>query len=209
MVEVWSLFQDMTLFDKNLSLVFTMVFFTAVIVIYAIFVYYFYRFLAKKNIFELNLNQYNQYSSQGVVKFFAILFYFLEYILFLPIMTIFWFAILAILILMMAEGLDTSVILLISASFVASVRVTSYVSENLSKDLAKVLPFTLIAIAITKQGFFNINSFLLRITEIPSLFSNIIYYLLFIFAIEIIMRIAESITILFRVKPEKDEEEND
>jgi hypothetical protein len=201
-MSIIGLFEGVNLFNRDYGLAFIMVFFTTVFVIYSIFVYYFYRFLAKKNIFELNLSQYNQYSSPGVVKFFAVLFYFLEYILFLPIIVFFWFGVLAILILMMAEGVETPTILLISAALVASVRVTSYISESLSRDLAKVFPFTIIAVAITQKGFFNVSSFLSRIGEIPSLFSNVIYYLVFIALIEILMRVAESLTLIF--KPHSD-----
>lgn len=198
MVSILGLFQGVDIFNQDYGLAFIMIFFTTVIVIYSIFVYYFYRFLARKNLFEINLSQYNQYSSPGIVKFFAVLFYFIEYILFLPIMVFFWFGVLAILILMMAEGVETPTVLLISAALVASVRVTSYISENLAKDLAKVFPFTIIAVAITQKGFFNVSSFLSRIGEIPSLFSNIIYYLIFIAVIEILMRVAESLTLLFK-----------
>jgi hypothetical protein len=186
------------LFSGETNLILTLLFFTAVIVIYSVFVYYFYRFLAKKNIIELNLNQYNQYQSPGIVKAFAALFYILEYIIFLPIMTFVWFAVLAILILLLAEGMDVGTILLISAALVASVRFTAYVSENLSKDLAKMLPFTLIAIAITKPGFFNANALLSRFADIPSLFTNIPYYLIFIIAVELVMRGGEFVTKLFR-----------
>lgn len=199
-MDVLGLFQRVNVLNQDYGLAFIMIFFTTVIVIYSLFIYYFYRFLAKKNLFELNLSQYNNYGSPGIVKFFAVLFYFLEYLLFLPVMVLFWFGVLAVLILMMAEGVETHTVLLISAALVASVRITSYVSENLSKDLAKVFPFTIIAIAITRQGFFNVNSFLLRIGEIPSLFSNIIYYLVFIVAIEILMRVAEAVTILFKAE---------
>lgn len=198
MVSILGLLQDANLFNRDYGLAFVMIFFTTVLVVYSIFIYYFYRFLAKKNLFELNLSQYNQHSNPKVVKFFAILFYFLEYILFLPLIVLFWFGVLAILILMMAEGVETHTILLISAALVASVRVTSYISEGLSRDLAKVFPFTIIAVAITQKDFFNVSSFLSRIGEIPSLFSNVIYYLVFIAAIEILMRIAESITLLFK-----------
>ena len=179
------------LFQGESPLIFTIVFFTAVIVIYSIFVFYFYRFLAKKNIIELNLNQYNQYSNPALVKFFAVIFYIIEYVILLPILTFFWFAILSILILLLAKDIDVNTILLISAALVASVRVTAYVNEDLSKDLAKMVPFTLLAIAITTSGFFSIGNLLSRISEIPSLFSNVPYYLLFIVAIELIMRTIE------------------
>ena len=181
------------LFTGQSSLTITLLFFTAVIVIYAVFVFYFYRFLAKKNLIELNLNKYNQYQNPAAIKFFAAIFYIIEYIILLPILTFFWFAILSVLVLVLAKGLDAATILLISAALVAAVRITSYISEDLSKDLAKMLPFTLLAIAITTAGFFDINALLQRIKEIPSLFSNIPYYLLFIVIIELVMRIGDSV----------------
>lgn len=173
------------------SLISTLTFFTALIVLYSVFVFYFYRFLAKKNIISLNLNQYNFYKNALMVKIFAVIFYIIEYIILLPIMTIFWFSILSVLTLILAENLSVSTVLLITTALVASVRITSFISEDLSKDLAKMLPFTLLAIAITNADFFNIPLFLDRINEVPTLFSNILYYLIFIMAVELIMRILE------------------
>jgi hypothetical protein len=181
------------LFKGESALIFTLAFFTTVIVIYSIFVFYFYRFLARKNIIELNLSQYNQYSSPETTKFFAAIFYIIEYIILLPILTFFWFAVLSALILVLAKDIDTSTILLISAALVASVRATSYVSQDLAKDLAKMLPFTLLAIAITTAGFFDIPALIMRVTEIPALFSDVPYYLIFIVAIELVMRSVEFI----------------
>jgi hypothetical protein len=162
---------------------------TAIIVIYAVFVFYFYRFLAKKNIIELNLNQYNQYSNPILIKVFATLFYIIEYLILLPILTFFWFAILAVLTLILAKGLTINMVLLLSAALVAAVRITAYITEDLAKDLAKMLPFTLLAIAITTAEFFDIPAFLDRAYEIPNLLSSIPYYLLFIVAVELVLRI--------------------
>lgn len=187
------------LFSNETSLMLTLIFFTAVIVIATVFISYFCKFLAKKNFIELNLNQYNQYSNPTLVKIFAVILYIIEYIILLPIMTFFWFAVLSILILLLARGLEVSTILLISSALVASVRITSYVSENLSEDLAKLLPFNLMAFAITATGFFDISDLLQRIYEIPSLFSSIPYYLLFIMAVEFIMRISDFIQSVFDV----------
>ncbi len=202
-------------FANEANLILTLIIFTAVIIIYSIFAFYFYRILAKRNIIKLNLNQYNRYSSPGVAKIVAIFFYIIEYIILLPVLTFFWFSVLAILILLLAKGLEISTILLISAALVASVRVTAYISENLSKDLAKMLPFTLLAIAITTAGFFDIETLISRVSEIPSLVSSLPYYLIFIVAIEFIMRIADftysifqpSETIEEEITPEKTETE--
>ncbi len=187
---------------------FTLLFFTAIIVLYSVFVYYFYQFLAKKNIIELNLNQYNTYSNPAFVKFFAVVFYILEYIVFLPVVTFFWFTILAILILILAEGVSINSVLLITTALVASVRATSYVSQNLSRDLAKMIPFTLLAIAITKPGFFEISSLIARISEVPALFTNVPFYLLFIVSIELIMRIVDFANGVFSAEAAEESSEN-
>lgn len=183
--------------NHDFGLTFTLLFFTAIIAIYAVFVYYFYRFLARKNILELNLNQYNRHDNPSVVKFFAVIFYIIEYLLLLPLVTLFWFVILAMLTLLLAEGMEVSTVLLLSAALVAAVRITAHVSTSLSKDLAKMVPFTLLAIAITTPGFFDVASLISRVSEIPSLFSSFPYYLLFIVAVELIMRIIEFINEVF------------
>ena len=194
-----------TLITGESNLLLTLTLFTAVIVIYLIFVFYFYRFLAKKNIIELNLNQYNQYSNPALIKFFAAIFYIIEYVIILPVLTFFWFAVLSILILLLSKGIEIGTILLISAALVTSVRITAHISEDLSRDLAKMLPFTLIAIAITTAGFFDISSLFYRVAEIPSLFSNILYYLIFIVAIELVMRISTFIKdIIYTSKAEEE-----
>ncbi|MBU0958382.1 MAG: hypothetical protein KKB31_00410 [Nanoarchaeota archaeon] len=203
MVEVLSMISDIDSFlSGEAGLIFTLLFFTAVIIIYSVFVFYFYRFLAKKNIIELNLHQYNRYSNSNLAKFFAIIFYIVEYLVLLPILTFFWFAVLAILILTLAEGIPLSSVLLISAALVASVRTTAYISESLSKDLAKMIPFTFLAIAFTKPGFFEVSPLLSRILEIPTLLSIIPYYLIFIVSIELIMRFLDFVNKVFVSKEE-------
>jgi hypothetical protein len=179
------------------SLLATLIIFTCLIAIYSLFVYYFHLFLARKNLLELNLNNYNSYEHPSVARFFAGLFYILEYLILLPIFTFFWFGIFSILVLTLSEGLEISTVLLVSAAFVASVRITSYLNFNLSKDIAKLLPLTLLAVAITKPGFFNVNSLISRITEIPAIFSDIISYLVFIMVVELIMRLTDTITGVF------------
>ncbi len=166
---------------------------TILIAIYAIFIFYFYRFLAKKNLIELNLNKYNKYEKGTVFKLIAIILYVIEYVIILPIMTFFWFTVLAILIFLLSEELTLELVLLISAALIASVRVTSYISENLSQDLAKMLPFTLLGVALTKPIFFDITSHLSRIQEIPTLFGEILIYLIFIIIVELIMRVYDLI----------------
>jgi len=180
------------------SLIFTLLFFTFVITIYGIFVYYFYKNLARKNIVDLNLRQYNTSEHPVFGKFLASIFYIIEYLIILPILTFVWFGVLAVFLLMLSKVENVATILLISAALISAVRVTAHVSENLSRDLAKMLPFTLLALFLVEPNFFSINLFIDRLSQIPSLVSQIPYYLVFIVVLEFLTRIIELIESLVR-----------
>jgi len=199
MVEVMDLFQNITnvSVNKQMNLAFILLIFTTLIVVYSIVIFYFYKFLSKKNIIELNLYQYNQYENPALVKFFAIFFYLVEYVIILPVLTFMWFGILSILVLLLSPHLSMETVLLISAALVASIRVLSYINRYLAADVAKIAPFNFMIIAVTTPDFFNLTSLIARVHEIPNLFTDVIYFLIFIMAIEIIMRTADFFNQLF------------
>jgi len=161
------------------------------IVIYSVFIWKFYRFIARKNIIALNLNQYNRAQHPAMIKIVAALFYFLEYVLILPFLIFFWFAVFTLFLIFLTEDLSVNAILIISATIIASIRMVSYYSNDLAKDLAKMLPLTLLAIAITKPGFFNIERIINHLGELPEFFNAIAIYLIFIIIIEVILRLFE------------------
>lgn len=197
----------LTIFMSGENMILTILFFTLLIAIYSIFIYFFYRFLAKKDLISLNLNQYNIYKNGAIMKFFAAIFYIIEYIVLLPIVTTVWFTFLSILVLMLSEGLETQTALIVSAALVAAVRITAYIKEDLSKDLAKMLPFSLLSLAITSEVvFFSASALTKRISEIPNLFDQLPYFLIFIVCVELFMRIIGfifgSINIAKRIRTE-------
>jgi len=174
--------------------------YTILIAVYAIFIWKFYKFLAKKNIIELDLKQYNTTEHPGLNKFFASLLFLAEYIIILPVLVFFWFSIFSIFLLVLSKGQDVGQILLISAAIIASTRLASYYSQDLSKDLAKMFPFTVLAVFLLEPKFFNISELFLRFSEIPLLLNNILIYLVFILGLEIIMRSLFTILDLFSSK---------
>jgi len=174
--------------EHYISLI-TLVFFTLVILIYSVFVFYFYKFIASKNILSLDLNKYNQSANASAMKFFAVLLYILEYLIIFPLLTVFWFMFFSVFLLVLAKNLNVSMILTISAALIASIRITAYINSELARDLAKMLPFTLLALSLTQPDFFSIVLFLERIQSVPSLIYNIPYFISFIVIIEFIMRI--------------------
>ncbi|MAG50692.1 hypothetical protein CL621_03605 [archaeon] len=170
--------------------------FIILISVYAIFVWKFYRFLAKRDLLELNLGKYNRYERAFMKKFFAVILFIIEYVIILPVVVFFWFFVMAIILIFLAKEQDIQNILLISAVIVGAVRVAAYYNEDLSKDLAKMFPFTILAVAIITPGFFDVESIITKIAGISGLFTNIVTFLVIIMVLEFIMRI------LFLIMPQ-------
>jgi len=178
------------------------------VVIYAVFVWKFYRFVSKKNIIELNLGKYSKAEHPVLAKLVAGGLYFIEYIIILPFLIFFWFAIFTLFLIFLTENLEVSTLLLISAVIIAAIRMTSYYSEDLSKEIAKLLPFMLLAISLLSPNFFNLERIFTHFNALPQFFGNIAYYLIFIIGLEIILRFFDFIFSLFGVEEEKVEGES-
>lgn len=159
------------------------------IALYSIFIWVFYRFLAKRDILNLNLNKYNSFDHPATFKTFALVLYILEFLVLVPIVTFFWFSLFSVLFIALAKELELATIVLISAAIVSAVRITAYINEDLSKDLAKMFPFTLLGIVILTPGFLKMETTLARITQLPQFGNHISYYLLFIVVLEIVLRL--------------------
>jgi len=167
------------------------------IVIYSIFIWHFYRLLSKKDILQLNLNQYNKYQDAILVKIIAGFLYFIEYILISPLLIFAGFVGFTIFIILMNESLSIASLLLISATIVASIRITAYYKEDLSREIAKFFPFTLLGLSLINPNLFNLDRIFSQVLSIPSLFNQVGNYLLFIIFIEIILRIFRFIFSFF------------
>ena len=84
---------------------------------------------------------------------------------------------------------------------------TSYYKEDLARELAKMLPFNLLAIAMLTQGIFNFERIIGNFSQLSVFFNEIIIYLLFIVFLEIIMRFFDFIFSLLGLEKEGEEKE--
>jgi len=180
--------------------------FVLLIVIYAIFIWKLYKFIGTKNIFKFDLNKYNRTKHSFLTKIIAAGFYLLEYIFVIPFIIFFWYAIFTFfLILFVEEAVEISTILFISAVAIAAIRMSSYLpkyGENLAKELAKILPFTFLAVSVLNPNIFTniISRISERFSEISIFFGGIITYLIFIVILEIILRFFEFIFNILEVE---------
>lgn len=182
-------------------------FISLVIVVYSIFIWKFYRWIAKKDLLELNLQKYNRSQHPFFAKSLAGLFYFIEYIIILPLIVFIWFCGFTIFLMLLTENIPLQTLLIISATIIVAIRMTAYYKEDLSKDLAKLLPFTLLGASITQTGAFSFSEILSQIFTIPEFFTHITIYLLFIMGIEFMLRILEVVFIATGLHDEEEVEE--
>jgi len=185
---------------------FNLFFLALLIVIYAVFIWKFHRFIARRNIFELNLSKYNTAEHPVLVRIVAVFLYFLEYIILMPILIFFWFVVFTVFLIFLTEELPVNTVLLLSVTVIAAIRMCSYLpnyGENVAKEVAKLLPLTLLAVSLVTRGFFDFERILEQLSQIPSFFSLILNYLLFIIILEIILRFFEFIFSLLNLEDEE------
>jgi hypothetical protein len=179
------------------------------IVLYSIFVWKLHKIISKKNLLDLNLNKYNL-AEYGNTKLVSAALYFLEYIIILPFFTFFWFMAFAVFIIIFTENLDINLVFIISAAIITSIRMTAYYNESLSREMAKLLPFNLLAASlIVGQNFFSVERIIGHLVEIPSAMNIILPYLAFIMLIEIILRFFDFTFSLFDLEYEDEEKETE
>lgn len=192
--EIYKIENIANLIPNKYKVYFILAIYTVAIVIYSIIIWKFYRFLARRDILNLNLSRYNTTNHPFLKKFFAASLFFIEYILILPFIVSIWFVFFSIFLLLLSQQKDVLQILVISSAMVCATRITSYYNEDLSRDLAKLFPFTLLAVFLIGPSTFN---FFEKIKEIPSLLTYILFFIIFIFFVEIFMRIIVLINYIF------------
>jgi len=180
-------------FGEAFSVTLPLVLFVIGIVAYAVFIFRFYRFVARKEVFSLNLHQYSASFGGFLKTVFSSLIYVIKYIIFFPLLIFFWFGTLSLLLAFLAKDHDVSRILLLSMSLVASIRVTAYYNEDLSKDLAKMIPFALLGVFLVDMSYFSIDNSIRTIQQLPAMWKQLTYYLLFTIALEFVLRVLRGI----------------
>jgi hypothetical protein len=183
--------------DEAVSTLRPLLLMIAGIVVYAIFIFKFYRYLAKENIFELNLGQYSQAAVPRLRKTLALFLYAIQYFLIFPLFVFFWLAVFAVLVWLISTG-DFEDILLVSMALVASIRVCAYYNEDLSRDLAKLIPFALLAVFIVEYRFLSFDEVLDLRYDVTDNWKIVVYYLALTVSLEFLLRSTKAIWGLFR-----------
>jgi hypothetical protein len=170
-----------------------LIFFCLGIAVYAVFIFNFYRFLARKDIFEMDFTKYAQARFRFVRTFLHLIFYIGKYLILFPFVAFAWFALLTVLLTFLAKTQSIESILLVAMAVLSAIRITSYYNEDLSRDLAKMLPFALLGVYIVDLSYFSFSTSLDALLRAFNQWESVAYYLLFVIGLEFSLRISSPV----------------
>ena len=158
------------------------------IFLYALFVFKFYKYLARRDLLRLNLKDYGKGFSGQFKTFMMNFFNVIEVMLLIPILILFWSAIIAIFLVALSKNSSPETILIVSVAIVGAVRVAAYYNEELSQEVAKLIPFTVLAVFLMDFSYFSVNQSLDAAKNMLLSWESLLYYLLFVIILEAVLR---------------------
>ena len=171
--------------------------------IYALFVFRFYRFVATRDMFALDLSRYAQVKFGWGRSVLHVVLYLVKYVILFPVFAFFWFAVLTAILTFLSKDRTFPETLLMALAIVSAIRITSYFDEDLSKDLAKILPFAILAVFLIDASFFTFSESLEALKETRDYVKDILYYLLFLVALEFVLRLVRGALVTLRILDER------
>lgn len=182
-------------FDKILSGDFSGVislFYIAILIaIYSVAIYHFYRYIARRDCFKPSKRKHTK-----AVGFF-------KYFLLFPFIAVIFFLGFSMMLLFMAKDISLDLVLSTSFAIVIAIRICSYYTEDLSRDVAKMLPFALLGIFLVSPSYFILEDITNKINSLPELVNIATRYILFVIIVEWILRI--SLSVRYAIFPKKEE----
>ena len=160
--------------------------------IYTIFVFAFYRFLAAKDIFGFDLSRYEESKHRSIRIFLQTILYVAKYLFIFPLVAFAWFSTFTVLLSFLAPDRPFSEILLVALAVVGTIRISAYLTEDLSRDLAKILPFAVLGIFIVNVSFFRTSESFEVLRQANDNRESILYYLVFLIVLEFVLRISSA-----------------
>ena len=196
-MEVNDLFTNGLSVDDALDLLRPLAVYVVGMAVYAIFIFKFYRFVASRDMFELDFSKYEASRFKFVRTFLHFVFYVLRYLILFPFFAFFWFAVLTVILAFLSKEQEFTEVLLVALATVGTIRIASYYSEDLSRDLAKILPFAVLGIFLIDVSFFKIGASLDTLKQADDHRETILYYLIALIALEFALRLAMAVVTIF------------
>lgn len=149
------------------------------IAIYTALVFAFYQNLSQRRPFHFRLSDKPHWTGRT--------FRFIERALVFPVTSFLYFAFLALALFVLAKSQSTQGILLVAMAVIVGIRVTVYLSEQMSNDLAKLVPLSLMAVLLVDPGYLTLELAWSRVLEATQLWPLLGRYFLLFIVLEAVM----------------------
>jgi len=170
------------------------------IAVYSGFVFMFYRILAKKDLLTLDLSKYADDFGGKVKKYLRSVLFVVQYIVVVPILIAFWTLVLAVILTLLSDSSDHTRNALIATSVVGAVRILAYWTEDLSRDVAKMLPFAVLGVYLVSSTSVQWSEFRELLESLPELAKSFFSSLVLLAILETLLRI---VTTLKRIRSKR------
>ncbi|MFE3845506.1 hypothetical protein ACFL1L_01420 [Thermoplasmatota archaeon] len=175
--DFFSNFSQESIVNFDYSFINPLFYLIILIAIYSIVIWHFYRFIAKRDCFNIKTIHHQR------------IFSLLKYFLLFPFIAFLFFVGFALMILFITRGYDFVSILSTSFAVVIAIRLTAYYNEDLSKDVAKMLPFALLGLFIADPSYFSYSEIAVKINSLPEFLTLCFQFIILIVIAEWILRI--------------------
>ena len=163
------------------------------IAVYSGFIFMFYRILAKRDLITLDLSKYADDFGGKVKKFLRSTLFVIQYIVLIPILIAFWTLVLAAILTLLSNSTDHARNALIATAVVGAVRILAYWTEDLSRDVSKMLPFAVLGVFLVDSTSVKWSEFQDLLSSLPQLAESYLSSLILLAILETILRIVTTI----------------
>jgi hypothetical protein len=161
--------------------------------IYSVLIYHFYRYIAQRDCFKQSSYVHTRFIS------------FCKYFFLFPFVAVLFFLGFSLILISLTktDSYNISNVLSLSFAIVLTIRITAYYTEDLSKDVAKMLPFAVLGVFLVDSTYFSFEALWVRISLLPESVNLILQFLIMIIIVEWILRIVLSIRYKLLLRKEK------
>ena len=196
-MDIYDIFPDGLDLERAYDQLEPVVIFIIGMTVFALFVFKFYQFVSSKDVFAFDISRYEQSKFKAARVFLHATLYATKYLFIFPLVAFFWFAAITLMLSFLAtdQGSATSFqdILLVAMTVVGIIRVCAYIAEDLARDLAKMLPFAVLAFLILDLSSFDAADSLEVLKQADDNREIIFYYLGFTIALEFALRFLSAV----------------
>jgi len=164
--------------------------FAVTVSFFAFIIFNLYRSMSVQNALGIDLSGLRK-SGRPLHLFFYGLSYLTLYGVVFPMLAYVWFWVLVVLLAFLYNTMQPNELLLISMAVLTAVRVTAYYNADLSKYIAKILPYGLLGIFLVNLGDFDYQNSISLLQRAATEEQTAFYYWVYVSCQELVLRVTQ------------------